>query len=139
MPDRIFIDTNIFIYAHLEEDNNYKNQSALKLFNSLNARIVVSTQVLNEYYSVMLRNKIEDEIIQKKLNIIADECTIADITIRTIRKAWEIRLKYRHSYWDSLILASALENSCSVLYSEDMQSNQVIEDTLTIINPLTRD
>ncbi|MDM8524563.1 PIN domain-containing protein [Desulfococcaceae bacterium HSG8] len=71
MPDRIFVDTNIFIYAHLEENRNYKNQIASELLNSLDAQLIVSVQVMNEYYNVMLRNKIEDELIREKLNIIA--------------------------------------------------------------------
>ncbi len=47
----------------------------------------------------------------------------------------DIKKRYRFSYWDSLIIASALENNCSILYSEDMQHSQVIEDNLKIINP----
>lgn len=53
----------------------------------------------------------------------------------TIAIALEIMTKYQLSWWDSLILAAALEGSCSVVYSEDMQAGQVIEDRLTIVNP----
>jgi len=71
----------------LEENRNYKNQPASELLNRLDAQLIVSVQVMNEYYNVMLRNKIEDELIREKLNIIADECTVADITMGTIRNA----------------------------------------------------
>jgi predicted nucleic acid-binding protein len=37
--------------------------------------------------------------------------------------------------WDSLIIATSLQRNCSILYSEDMQHNQVIEDKLRIVNP----
>jgi predicted nucleic acid-binding protein len=47
-----------------------------------------------------------------------------------------VRSHYQFSYWDSLIIASALETGCSILFSEDMQDGQVIESTLTIRNPL---
>ena len=47
----------------------------------------------------------------------------------------ENKEKYAYSYWDSLILASALENNCPIIYTEDMQSGQIIEDSLKIINP----
>ena len=77
-----------------------------------------------------------DEVIPKKLNIIIDECMIADITLKTIKKAWIVRLRYKYSYWDSLIIASALENCCQILYSKDMQSQQIIENKLSIINSL---
>jgi predicted nucleic acid-binding protein len=46
-----------------------------------------------------------------------------------------LKEKYHYSWWDSLVLASALENGCQIVYSEDMQHEQVIEDSLKIINP----
>jgi predicted nucleic acid-binding protein len=39
------------------------------------------------------------------------------------------------SNWDSLIVASALESQCSILYTEDLQHGQVIDQVLTIVNP----
>jgi len=42
--------------------------------------------------------------------------------------------RYGFSYYDSLIIASALECECSVLFSEDMQHGQIIESTLKIVN-----
>jgi len=46
-----------------------------------------------------------------------------------------IKEKYHYSWWDSLILTSALENNCKIVYSEDMQHGQIIENTLKIVNP----
>ena len=60
-------------------------------------------------------------------------------TIETSKKAIEIKHRYQYSYWDSLIIASALESNCSILYSEDMHHGQVIEGRLTIQNPLKND
>lgn len=57
------------------------------------------------------------------------------IQISTLQQAHKIKLKYGFSYWDSLIVASALETNCEQLYSEDMQHKQVIEGRLTILNP----
>ena len=53
MNDKPFIDTNIWIYAHLETDDE-KNTQALTLLDSL-SELTLSTQVLNEYYAVMLK------------------------------------------------------------------------------------
>ncbi len=53
----------------------------------------------------------------------------------TIRQALELRERYALSLWDSLLLSSALEANCSVLYTEDLQHGQVIEGTLRIVNP----
>jgi len=66
---------------------------------------------------------------------IAEECDICPVNLKTVEKAWHIRIKYQFSYWDSLIVASALGMNCSVLYTEDLQHNQIIEEKLKIVNP----
>ncbi|MFZ2725269.1 MAG: PIN domain-containing protein [Methylococcaceae bacterium] len=135
MSDNCFIDTNIWVYAHLNSENN-KSATALNLLENLPV-LISSTQVLNEYYSVMLKKKIADNLIQDNIDVIIDISTITIIQITTLRLAHKIKLKYGFSYWDSLIVASALEANCTVLYSEDMQHKQLIENSLTIINPFT--
>lgn len=132
MNHKPFIDTNIWIYAHLESDD-IKNNQALTLLDSL-PELIISTQVLNEYYAVMLKYKIADEIIQDNINVIIDASHVTLIEIATIQSAHKIRLQNSFSYWDSLMIASAIENSCTVLYSEDMQHLQKIQN-LTIVNP----
>jgi len=52
-----------------------------------------------------------------------------------VERAWQIKLRYQFPYWDSLIVGAALEADCAVLYSEDLQHQQVIEHTLHIMNP----
>ncbi len=59
---------------------------------------------------------------------------IIDFSKEIFIKASQIRDKYTISYYDSLILSSAITSQCTILYSEDMQHNQKIE-TLTIVNP----
>ena len=44
-------------------------------------------------------------------------------------------VKYDFQVFDGIIIAAALESNCDILYSEDMQDGQVIENTLTIVNP----
>ena len=63
------------------------------------------------------------------------EFNVVPVRPEYVKKAFSISIKYQFSYWDSLIIASALENDCDILYTEDMQHNQKIEDALTIINP----
>ena len=46
--------------------------------------------------------------------------------------------KYNFSYYDSIIVSTALENECNIVYSEDMQHSQIIENKLTIINPFKK-
>ena len=46
-----------------------------------------------------------------------------------------IASKHKYSFYDSLVIAAALEKKCDILYSEDLQHNQKIEGTLVIVNP----
>ncbi len=62
-------------------------------------------------------------------------CIISVINITTIKLCWKIKKKYAYSYWDSLIIASALESNCSIIYTEDMQDGQILENRLKITNP----
>ncbi len=57
---------------------------------------------------------------------------------RTIEGAWDIQDRYGYSWWDSLIVAAALQSGCRYLLTEDLQADQVI-DTMTIISPFTQE
>ena len=133
MTENAFIDTNIWIYAHLQEGNAPRSGKALDLLNSLPI-LVSSTQVLHEYYSVMLKYKINDSIIQDNIETIISSSEIKLIDIEVIRLAHKVRLHQRFSYWDSLIVASAIYSGCQTLYTEDLQHEQCI-DQLIIKNP----
>lgn len=135
MNDKIFIDTNLWIYAHLEESNNPKCQKAFTLLHQPK-NLIISTQVLSEYYNVMLKNRQSDTWIQHNLNLMIKLCNIISVKVSTIQQTHKIRNIYGFSYWDSQIIASALESDCLLLYSEDLQHGQIIENCLTIYNPL---
>jgi len=141
MKDKIFIDTNIFVYAFLEnhkQEKDYKKHIIAKTFLQSfdpDKKIVISTQVCNEYYSALLKNKILDQQIQESLKVLIDVVQVSSISKSTILTLMNLKNRYKYSYWDSLILSSALENNCTILYSEDMQHNQIIENKLKIINP----
>lgn len=53
----------------------------------------------------------------------------------TVKRACAIGSRYGYAFYDSLIIASALEAGCEILYSEDLQHMQVIDHKLQIINP----
>jgi predicted nucleic acid-binding protein len=135
--NRAFVDTNIFIYASLEEkQQGDKRDKSIALLQSLSDKVVyINTQVLHEIYSVMLRHGIDEKEIQDKLSVIIRETKLSVIRLKTVKRCWDMRQKYKYSYWDCLILASALENDCAFVYSEDMQHNQIIGQSLRIINP----
>jgi predicted nucleic acid-binding protein len=60
---------------------------------------------------------------------------VVEVLQSTVIRAMDISIRNGYSYWDSLILAVALENNCSILYTEDMQDGQMIDDKLRILNP----
>ncbi|MDD2508589.1 MULTISPECIES: hypothetical protein [Aliarcobacter] len=55
--------------------------------------------------------------------------------IQTQLNALNLKQNYNLQFYDALIVSTALENSCTMLYSEDMQDKQLIEKKLKIINP----
>jgi predicted nucleic acid-binding protein len=59
---------------------------------------------------------------------------VITVTKRLIFSAVKIHSKCKFSFFDSLIVAAALEENCDILYSEDMQDGQIIENTLKIVN-----
>ncbi|WP_446009000.1 PIN domain-containing protein [Candidatus Electrothrix sp.] len=132
MGDNFFVDTNIFVYS--VADDLDKRAVAEELL--MQDGIVISPQVISEFVAVTLRKRIlEPAKVTEYARKFLDLFQITVISGGTIAIALEIMTKYQLSWWDSLILAAALEGSCSVVYSEDMQAGQVIEDRLTIVNP----
>jgi predicted nucleic acid-binding protein len=74
--------------------------------------------------------------IKQALGAIRDLCpTIVPITIETHEAALKIAQKYKYEIYDALIVASALEAGCVILYSEDLQHRQIVDGQLTIQNP----
>ena len=135
MPDKVFLDSNVLIYLY-SEDEPEKANLALKCAQEPDAWI--STQVLNEVSNVMYRKqKLAYGDILSVVQELQNNFQITTVTPRTIEQALLLGERYRYSYFDCLMLASSLEQSCAVLYSEDMQHEQVIEGSLRIVNPFS--
>lgn len=133
MPDNIFVDTNILIYF-ISADQTKKTKAKEVIFSSQEAYI--SSQVITEFISVCFsKNLLGLEEITTLVNDFMEALRFSSIEESTINKALKIKKHLHYSYWDCLIIASALENNCSILYTEDMQDKQVVENGLTIINP----
>jgi predicted nucleic acid-binding protein len=133
MPDKVFIDTNILIYS-LSADDDRGAKARQTLLSSTEA--VVSSQVISEFISTCLKKNILslDDAAQAA-NDFMRALHFTPVHESTINRALRLVKKYKFSYWDSLIAASALENNCSVLVTEDMQHGQVINNRLRIVNP----
>ena len=136
MTEKVFIDSNVFIYAYTGDDEQ-KHSIARDLLckHILDDEIILSVQILNEFYAVMARYKYPHDEIKSCLNEIIEQVKVMPIELETIRRCIIIKEKYGYSWWDSLVITSALENDCTMLYSEDLQSDQIIEKKLKIVNP----
>jgi len=131
--ERIFIDTNIIIYLY-SEDEPCKKKKAESLF--LGSEPLISVQVINETANVCVRKfHLDSTSVGNILDELERYCKIVPITISSVRLALQIHEKYRFSYFDSLIAASAYEHHCSVVFTEDLQHDQLIDGQLRIINP----
>lgn len=136
MKDKAFIDTNVLIYLY-SEDEAEKQQIAESLID--NSSAVISIQILNEISNVMMRKmRLSHKTISGIIDELSRYCVVKVITVGIIKSAIKIAEKYRYSYYDSLVVASALEYECKILYSEDMQHNQNIDDQLKVINPFLK-
>lgn len=133
MLDKIFLDTNILLYAYSEDEVD-KQSIALKHLEGTD--VIISKQVINELTNILFKKfKLSAEEIEDALLELDTVFSIADFDISTQIKAVRIKEKYHLQFYDSLIVATALENKCTILLSEDMHHNQVIDGKLTIVNP----
>jgi len=133
----VFLDTNVLVYM-FDADASRKQTQAQQLFDKLarNGRILISTQVLQEFYVITTRKLAVPLTSREAERAVRDLAAFTLIPIDThiILAAIKITNRYHFSFWDSLIVQAARVGGAKTLYSEDMQDGQVI-DALRIQNP----
>ena len=133
MNGSVFLDTNILAYLYSTSEPQKRSKSISILANCL---CITSTQALNEFGNVFIKKyKMSRVFIKQAITNISRTCSVRLITEQTINSALDLNDKYGYSYYDCLMLASALENTCGELFSEDMATGQLIEGKLKIVNP----
>jgi predicted nucleic acid-binding protein len=132
MNGEVFFDTNILLYSVNSEDP--RGATARRL---VHGGGVVSVQNFNEFASVLRRTlRWEWPIIAEALASLRRLCAPARaLSLATHEGALRIAARDGLSFYDSLVVASALEARCTTLLSEDMQHGRVIDGRLTIRNP----
>jgi len=137
MSDNIFIDTNLWVYLYADDSDKEKAHIIRNLVDEYFEDIVISTQVLGEFFHVLTRKglKGKEEARQMTLDLLGNFTSVEVLQTSAV-KAMDISIREGYAYWDSLIVASALDSNCSKLFSEDMQDGQIIEGRLKIENPL---
>ena len=96
----------------------------------------MSSQVINEVVSNLIRKNIESEsFVRDLVEDLYSDYPVLEILREDIQTASELREEYHFSYWDSLIVATALRANAEILFSEDMQDGLRIRNRMTIRNP----
>lgn len=139
MPDarRVFVDTNVLLYF-VERNDTFRQARASEWLDYLwaSGAGVLSWQVLHEFYVNAVR----------KLGVPAEEARFLvdslvtwrpiDTSPALLHRAWHWADAAQVHYWDSLIVAAAELGDCSILLSEDFQSDRRFGD-IQVINPFT--
>jgi len=134
----VFVDTNILAYARDRRDPR-KQRIAMDWLAALARQRSgrLSWQVLIEFYAVATH--------PRKLAM-AETAAQADVRAlqvwqplapdaELLTTAWAMQARHGFSWWDAMIAAAALRAGCSILLSEDLQHEQLIDGTLRLINP----
>ena len=137
MTDKIFVDSNIWLYLFLQDsEKKYKLAEDFFIRKSVNSLFVITYQIINEVSNVLLKNGYTEIKIKENIEYMFKICTIQDFTKDIILLASSLREKYSLSFWDSIVVGSALFSGCNILASEDMQDGLIIDNSLTIKNIL---
>jgi predicted nucleic acid-binding protein len=136
MTDRLFVDTNVLIYA-MDPENPGRRAAAADVIRKGCAaqRLILSPQILNECYRTLVhkRKLVPASQARDYLRPFLALCT-APLDADTHRIAYAIEDRHRLSWWDCVVLASSLQAGCRYFISEDMQDGQTVE-SITIVNP----
>ena len=116
MKDKVFFDTNLWVYLY-SKDLVDKYSRINSVFSEKIQSLVISSQVLGELYNVLVRKKLRtQEQAREILSQLIDGFDILEIDAQKVLDATGVNFRYGYSYWDSLIIATALQSKCSILY-----------------------
>lgn len=138
MNAKFFIDTNIIVYCFDDRTPDKKTRSLALIADALQTgNGIISWQVIQEFLNVATRKfkvplKPEDAklYLQKVLHPLCQVFPDLDI----YQNALDLQGKTNYSFYDALILAGALREGCSILYSEGLHDGHQV-DGLKIVNP----
>lgn len=134
-----FIDSNVFVYLFDETDDQKRGMAERIVEAGLQANSAsVSYQVVQETLNVITGPKLAapmgvEDAVRFMEGVLAPLWRVSP-SPALYRKALDVRSRYRYGFYDSLIIAAALDAGCTRLYTGDLQDGQQIEG-LTIENP----
>ena len=133
------VDTNVLVYAH-DRHNFAKQQKAQVLLKQLwqSGLGCVSLQVLQEFYVTVTR-KIREPLAPESAVLVIKSLKLWQIhqpNVEDILNAIALQERYDVSFWDALILRSATQLDCQIIWSEDLNAGQHY-GTVQVQNPFT--
>ena len=135
MSARSFFDTNVLVYAD-DKAAPAKQRRALDLIaeHRRAGTGVVSLQVLQEYFVTVTRKlRVDVRIARRKVELLA-EFDVAAPEVADILAAIDLHRIHAFSFWDALVVRSAKQAGCRVLFSEDLQDAREL-DGVRFVNP----
>lgn len=142
MTNRIFVDTNIIVYAY-DRSEHEKQTRALAVLNYLTeARAgIISAQVMSEFFSAVTRKiklPLRPDDAYQRLENYQQSWKIVPVTPEIVLEAVRGVREHQFSLWDGQIWAAARLNQITVVFSEDFSVGSVIEG-VRFVNPLIDD
>ncbi|MBP5451633.1 MAG: PIN domain-containing protein [Treponema sp.] len=134
--EKVFFDTNILVYF-VDGNDTRKQNIAQNLVKKAvqNRNGIISTQSLQEFFNVITKKCLCSKSDAKTLvEMFSEQFPVTQVSVPQIQGAIDICIKHGVSFWDSLILSSANDSGCTIVYSEDMNNGQTIEGA-KILNP----
>ena len=133
--DLKFVDTNVLVYL-FDSDAPDKQDHARELLREERDRLVVSVQVLGEFYVTVTRKLAVPLPLDAAVSAVDALCELRVQALQPelVRSAIRRSQSSRLSYWDSLIVETALGAGAKVLFTEDLQDGQAIGG-LRVVNP----
>ncbi|MDH0613254.1 MULTISPECIES: PIN domain-containing protein [unclassified Agrobacterium] len=128
-----FLDTNIFIYAFLDDERSSRAQEIVS------KPYVTSVQAFNEFASVVRRKWPQKWVeIRRSLDGLRRMAvTVVELDVQLNASAIDLVDKYNFAFYDALMVAAALEAESAVFLSEDMHDGLTVEGRMKIANPFT--
>ena len=134
MTEKYFIDSNVWLYLFADDDSDKKARADTFLSERTGRdALFTSWQVVNEVWSNLLRKGKSDEVAREMAEHILQSCQLVDFSYGLLVSAHGLRLRNTLHFWDSLIIAAALESDSDILVSEDMQDGRTF-GRLTVRN-----
>src|SRR3972149_4316756 len=123
-----FFDTNVLIYIY-DIGHPDKHHKARELFakEASADHVMISTQVLQEFYAAVTSKKIMEEEVAEQAVIRFMQLPVRQIDIPVIQSAMRRNRIDQVSFWDALIIEAALSGGAEVLWSEDFQHGRIFD------------